>query len=278
MALKDLLARKLTKKQLTHVPSSFDIIGSKEKAVAIIEIPDELKKKRVIIAKALMEQHKNVTTVLEKISPRSGIFRTYALKIITGEKDTIVVHKESGCRFMVDPQKVYFSPREVQERLRIVSQVKKCENIMVFFAGIGPFPIVLSKKTTAKNITGIELNPDACRYFGKNVLLNKVINVHIIHGDVTKKVSAFANKCDRVLMPLPETAADFLYEALFCLKKNGICNFYCFSSEDEIAEKIGELERKAESLNSQIKITGFAKVLPYGPRIWKYRIDFVKVK
>ena len=278
MSLKHLLKKKLTSKQLVHVPSSFDIIGSKDKAVAIIEIPEELKKKRVIIARALMEQHKNVKTVLMKNSPRKGIYRVRALQRITGDKNTAVIHKESGCKFFLDPQNVYFSPREGAERLRLAALVKKDENIVVFFAGIGPFAIILSKKTGAKHITGIELNPFACRYFGKNVVLNKIENVQVIQGDVTKKVGVLAQKCDRVIMPLPEKSMDFIYEALFCLKKKGICNMYCFAAESELAEKLQEIEKKAQTFNSEIKITGTSKVLPYGPHIWKYRIDFVKIR
>ena len=81
MALKDLLKNKLTKKELALVPTSFDLVGNKEKAVAIIEIPDELKKKAKTIAFALMKQHKNVYSVLLKKSPRKGVYRTREMKI-----------------------------------------------------------------------------------------------------------------------------------------------------------------------------------------------------
>ena len=111
----------------------------------------------------------------------------------------------------MDPQKTYFSPRESSERLRLASQIKSGENIVVFFAGVWPFPIVFSRKSHAKSITGIEINPAACRYFGKNIVLNKAGNVRVVHGDVTEKVSVLANSCDRVAMPLPEQSANFLY-------------------------------------------------------------------
>lgn len=278
MALKDLLEKKLTKRELVLVPSSFDVIGDREKAVAIIDIPEKLRKKRSVIARALMQQHKNVKTVLEKTSPRTGIYRIYAFKKILGEKNTEVVHKENNCRFLVDPQKAYFSPRESSERLRLASQVKSGENVVVFFAGVGPFPIVFSRKSRAKSITGIEINPDACKYFGKNIVLNKADNVRVIQGNVTEKVSVLAQSCDRVIMPLPEQSMSFLYEALFCMKKKAVCNLYCFAAETELSEKISEIQKKALQLKSEIKIFGVNKVLPYGPSVWKYRIDFMKMK
>ena len=88
MALRELLRGKLTRKELKYVPSSFDVIGNKDKAVAIIEIPDELKKKKKILAEGVMQQHKNVKTVLDKGTPRKGEFRIRNMKIISGNKNT----------------------------------------------------------------------------------------------------------------------------------------------------------------------------------------------
>ena len=60
MTIKELLKGKLTEAELSLMQGAFDIIGGKEKAVAIIEIPKELEPKEGKIAKALMTKHKNV--------------------------------------------------------------------------------------------------------------------------------------------------------------------------------------------------------------------------
>ncbi|MEM7819369.1 MAG: class I SAM-dependent methyltransferase family protein [Candidatus Aenigmatarchaeota archaeon] len=271
MDLKEILKNKMTKNELLLVPSSFDIIGSKEKAVAIIDIPESLKKKYKIIAEGLMEKHKNVKSVLLKASPRKGKYRIRKYKLIAGIKNTEVVHIENGCRFLIDPRKVYFSPREGTERIRIIEKIKPNETVMVFFAGVGPFAIEIAKKTKAKKIIGIEINPKAIKYFKKNIELNKINNVEAIFGDVKKEARKFYNSCDRVLMPLPEKAIEFLDDAVNCLKKNGVCHFYCFSKEeklDEIKEKIRLLVKR------KIMFIEVKKVLPYGPGVFKYRIDF----
>ena len=52
------------------IPISFDIIGSREKAVAIVEIPEELKSKENQIAEQILKEHKNVKSVLKKLSER----------------------------------------------------------------------------------------------------------------------------------------------------------------------------------------------------------------
>ena len=273
--LKDLLKKKLTKKELALVPSSFDIIGNRDKAVAIIDVPPELKKKQKLIATALMRQHKNVKTVLAKMSPRKGKYRIMELKIIKGKKDTEVMHIESGCRFLLDPKKVYFSPREGSERLRIAELANEKETIAVFFAGIGPFAIIIAKKAKPKKVIGIDINPDAVEYFKENIRLNKLENTEAILGDVKKEAEKFYGLCDRVLMPLPETSSEYLEEAIKCLKKNGICHFYCFAEEDKIKENKKTVLVAAKKLKRKIKFLEVTKVLPYGPRIWKTRIDFI---
>ncbi len=270
--LRDLLIKKLTKKELDIVPRSFDIIGNKEKSVAIIEIPKELKKEKAI-ATALMKQHKNVKTVLAKASARRGTYRTYKLKLIKGNKNTVVTHVESGCRFLIDPRKVYFSPREGTERMRIAEKIKSNETVMIFFAGAGPFAVVIGKKARTKSIIGIEINPTAVKYFRQNVILNKLANVDVIKGDVKKQAKNFYKQCNRVIMPLPESAENYLEEAINCIKK-GIVHFYCFSAEAELKQKKRKISTTARKLKRRIKIVSVSKVLPYGPGVWKYRIDF----
>lgn len=269
MPLKDLLKGRLTKLQLTLVPSSFDVIGNKDKAAAIIEIPEELKKKQKIIAEALMKQHKNVVSVLEKASPRKGIYRTRKLKLIAGKRNTEVIHMESGCRFLLDPKKVYFSPREGTERSRIAEKVKPNETVIVFFAGVGPFPIIIAKKSKPARVIGIEINPDAVEYFRKNAKLNKLSNVEAVLGDVKEKAEEFYGTCDRVIMPLPETAVDYLEEAAKCIRSKGTVHLYFFSEEG----KLSEWKEKVKEKIPGAKIEEIQKVLPYGPKIWKYRID-----
>ncbi|MCX6815455.1 MAG: class I SAM-dependent methyltransferase family protein [Candidatus Aenigmarchaeota archaeon] len=274
MTLKELLKGKLTKKELALVPSSFDIIGNKDKAIAIVELDDKIKKKAKTVANALMKKHKNVKSVLLKASPRSGVFRTREYKVIGGDKKTEVVHAENGCRFLVDPVSVYFSQRESTERQRITELVKKDEVVMVFFAGVGPFAIEIAKKCSPKSVIGIEINPVAVDYFFKNIKLNKLENVEVLLGDVAEKAKEFYNKCDHVLMPLPEKAMDYLNDAIKCLKKGGVCHFYCFSQEDKLKNVKTRINHIATSMGKKIKFLHVQKVLPYGPKIWKYRIDF----
>jgi len=273
MTLRSLLKDILSEKELSLVPSSFDIIGGKEKAVAIIELPAELLGKKEIIAEALMKKHKNVKSVLLKGSPRKGIYRTRELQLIAGDSNTEVKHKESGCVFLLDPKAVYFSPRESTERDRIAAKTKKGETVMIFFAGVGPFAILIAKKSKPKKIIAVEINPVAVDYFFKNIRLNKA-DVEILLGDVLEHAKQFYGKCDRVIMPLPEKAFDYLDEAVKCIKKKGIIHMYFFSEEKNVSGWEERVRKKLQELRKRPKIS-VHKVLPYGPRIWKYRMDIV---
>ncbi len=269
MALKEQLREKLTRTELKHVPTSFDVIGNKDKAVAIIEIPEELQEKKKIVAEVLMEQHKNVKSVLEKGSPRKGEFRTRKMKLIAGLRNTEVVHLENKCRYLLDPKTSYFSPREGTERQRILEYIKEGETVMVFFAGVGPFAIQIGKHSKAANVVGIEKNPAAVKYFRKNIKLNKLTHVEAVLGDVKSKAKNYYNQCDRVIMPLPETADNYIQYAINCLKDNGMIHLYFFCEEENLEKKKEELMNK---INHHITMSIY-KVLSYGPKIWKYRAD-----
>ena len=257
-------------------PTSYDIIGSREKAVAIVEIPDELKNKEKEIAKEILKEHKNVKSVLKKTSERKGVFRTREYEFLLGDKNTEVIHIEYGCKLKLDPQKVYFSSREGTERARISKIVKPKETVLIMFAGIGPFSVIIAKKQPKVNkIISIEINPIAVDYMKENIRLNRVSDKIIpILGDVKEKCKEWFGKCDRVVMPLPQDAWSFFEIANQCLKKKGgFIHLYTIEKEnvveDEIKNKINNLKKK---INRKIKFK-IRKVLPYSPRTNKYCID-----
>jgi len=255
---------------------SYDIIGSREKAVAIVEIPDNFKDKEKKIAEEILKKHKNVKSVLKKVSERKGVFRTREYEFLLGDKNTEVIHIEHGCRLKLDPQKVYFSPREGTERSRIANKVKPNETIMLMFAGIGSFAIMIAKKQPkVKKIISIEINPVAFEYMKENIRLNRLGEKIIpVLGDVKKKCKDWYGKCDRVIMPLPQDAWNFFEIAYQCLKKkHGFIHLYTIEKEnivaDEVNKTINALQKK---INRKIKFK-IRKTLPYSPRKNKYCID-----
>ena len=258
---------------------SFDVIGSKEKAVAIVEIPKNLEKSKKEIAKEIMDRNKNVKSVIEKASARKGKLRKRTYELILGDKNTEVLHREFGYTLKVDPRKVYFSPRESTERQKIAEQVKPDETIMVMFGGIAVLSIAIAKKQPNINkIYSVELNSAAHKYALENVRINKLSHKIVpIKGDVRIVCKEFYGKCDRVLMPLPLDAHKFLDIAAKCLKKEGgIIHFYSIGEEKDLFSKTLEaIDKGLKRLKRTYMVINKRKVLPYSPRRWKICIDFM---
>ncbi len=277
MRLRELLRDNIPPELLSKVPSSFDVIGSREGAVAIVEIPPELQDYRVAIAKAIVKIHKNVKAVYEKKSGRTGVYRLREYKLLVGDRITEIIHKEHGIRLKLDFTKVYFSPREATERQRIARQVKPGEFIMVMFAGIGPYALAIAKKQPGvKRVVAIEINPIAYKYMVENIKLNKLEGKIIpVLGDVRVKATRWYGLCDRVIMPLPKGAYLFLDQAFKCLKpEGGVIHFYHWASEDNLFEEAYRLLERVSILHGySIRILDARIVSPYAPRIYKVCMD-----
>ncbi len=257
------------------MPRSFDIIGSREKAVAIVEIPPALEGFEGEVAKAIMERHKNVKSVLVKGSERLGESRVRSYRLIAGDPDTEVIHREAGCLYKLDPQKVYFSPREGTERERIAERVHDGEKILVMFSGVGPYPIMIAKRHDNVKVTAVESNPYAHNYCVENIHLNRVQDrVFAILGDVRDVALRLGFTFDRIIMPLPRGAYRFLDLAIPLLNCGGVLHFYHWAKEPDLfSEAEAVLSRAAEGFGRRVEFIEEARVSQYSPRVWKIRVD-----
>jgi len=272
MGLKELLKGRLTKKEFTYLKTSFDVIGD----VAIIEIPDELKKKEREIASALVKVHPHIKTVMKKSSDRFGEYRLRKMKIVLGRK-TETELREHGCTLRLDVRKAYFSPRESTERQRVAAEARPRETVMVMFSGIAPFAIAIAKKQPrVGRVYAVEINPDAHRYAVENIRINNVGDKVVpICGDVKKECVKFYGKCDRVVMPLPKEGHDFLPVAIKCLKKKGVIYFYYIGMKDNLFQNaIDIIKMECKKLGKKARIIKQRNVLPYGPSAFKICIEF----
>ena len=228
--LKQTLKGKLTKKQLELVPSSFDSVGD---LVIFSDFPEGLKGKEKLIAESLLKINKTAKVILKKTRKYSGKFRTPQLKILAGEKRKQTELKENSVILRLNPEKVYFSVRLATERKRINLLVKPGESVLVMFSGIAVYPLNISKNTKAKEIYAVEINPDAHKYAEENLILNKAQNITLFLGDVRKIMPKLKKRFDRILMPLPRSAEDYLDLAINSAKKAATIHFYDFLHEEE---------------------------------------------
>lgn len=268
--LKEALKKKLTKRQLSFLRTSYDIIGD----IAIIEVPEELVKKEKIIAKTLLGLHKNIKVVCKKAGIHKGTFRTQKLKILAGEKRKTTTCKENNCIFKLNVETSYFSPRLATERLRITKLVKPNESVLVMFAGVAPYPIVIAKNSKPKSVIGIELNPEAYEFALENIALNKLANVDMVWGDVKKVVPKLHKKFDRILMPLPKGAEDFLDTALLASKSGGVTHFYAFLHEDSFGEAKEKITNACRKAKKRCRILRIIRCGQHAPRVFRICVDF----
>lgn len=176
------------------LPRSFDVLGN----VAIVKFREGISiKEKKQIAQKLLKRNKAITTVLEKQGKVSGRLRKIITKHLAGKKTKEVLYKENGCVFRFNIDTTYFSPRLSNERKDIASVIKKGENVLVMFAGVSPFSIVIAKNSKAIRIYSNEINREANKYAKLNIELNKVKDrVELLQGDVKRvvdKIGSFAN-------------------------------------------------------------------------------------
>ncbi|MCS7096280.1 MAG: class I SAM-dependent methyltransferase family protein [Candidatus Bathyarchaeota archaeon] len=260
---------------LKNIYNSFDIIGD----IAVIRLNEYSKKYGQLIAQAIMKMHHNVKVVLGQISPVHGEFRLRKLEHLVGENRTTTIHKESGCLFAVDLNKCYFSPRLFYERLRIAKLVGCGETILNMFAGVGCFSIVIAKKSDVEKVYSVDVNPDAVWFMRENVRLNSVHGRVIpIESDAKEIAKRLRQKVDRVLMPLPEKALDYLPYAVEALKPGcGWIHYYDFEHaykcEDPLEKVKHKVREKLESLGAAFNFRFARIVRSTGPNWYQVVLD-----
>ena len=271
-SIQDALSGKLGERELAQVVRSFDVVGD----VAVVEIPAGLERREREIAKAVMEVHRSVKAVAKKMGPMEGEFRVRRLKVIGGEKRTETLCKEHGVRMKVDLATAYFSPRLAFERGRIAGEVKSGENVLVMFAGVGPFALVIARKKPLARIAAVELNPEAVKFMRENVKLNNLgKSITPVLGDVRKVVpKRFAGWADRVLMPLPMSAHEFLHEAFVASKKGATVHFYTFAKTGKEKGAVDEVRKSAKREKRRFKVLNMRTVRPYSPGVNQIAVDF----
>ncbi|MEM2909039.1 MAG: class I SAM-dependent methyltransferase family protein [Candidatus Bilamarchaeaceae archaeon] len=274
--LRVLLSGVLTQEELKNLITSYDVVGD----IAIIEIPEELQHKESEIANAILKANKRIKVVARKCGKVESEFRVRPLKIIAGENRTETLHTEHGCRMRLDVAKVYFSVRLSHERKRIAELVKPGERILALFAGVGPFPLIIAKSQPSANVVAIELNPAAVRYMKENIKLNKIKNIIVEMGDARAIVlSKYKDFADRILMPLPRSADQFL-DVAFAGAKNGcVVHIYAFGPIENpyegIEKRIFEEARRAKLA---VEIKNRRIVRPYAPKVVQVVLDFLVKK
>ncbi len=271
--------------------ANYDVIGS----IAIMKFDKEsflfrkkksskrktkfVKDEKLKQAKQLLKR-KNIKTVLEKTDRVKGRLRTIKTKFLAGEKTKEAVHKENDCRFRLNVETCYFSPRLSEERKDVAGKIKKKDKVLVMFSGVGPYSIIIAKK--ARQVTSIELSRACYKYAKDNVKLNRLNNVEVIQGDVKKvirkgglivKGNLVPLQFDKIVMPRPNLRESFLKQAFSVSKKDTVIYYYCFGRMDKLNKLVEEVYRESKKARKRIKVLKIKKAGDIAPYKFRYRID-----
>lgn len=246
---------------------TIDIIGD----IAIIKFPkNTLWIYKKIFAWKFLRRNQNIETVLEKKGDIKGRLRKFETGFLAGKNKKETIHRENHCQFYLHVDQTYFSPRLSYER-NIVSEevsneLRPGSKVLVMFAGVSPFSIVLAKFLKDKRkkalIYSSELNRKASEYGKKNVLLNKLQDyVIVLQGD-SRKIDT-KNKFDVILMPRPNLKDSFIDSALRYSKKGTLIYYHGFGTEEKVLKEIN---------HKRLKKIYMRKAGDIAPRKWRWLV------
>jgi tRNA (guanine37-N1)-methyltransferase len=267
MRLRERLAGIIPEDYLSHFSNRFNIVGD----IAIVSVPAEMEIYKPDIAKTIRSGHKNIKTVLNKVSKLEGDRRVAGFEILSGN-ETVTMHREFGFCYWLDLRLVFFNSHLAYERRRIALKVKQEERVLVPFCGVGPF--VLPVAATGARVVAIESNSEACRWLTENAILNGVEdNIDLIKGDALKVADFLNTRCqkfDRAIIPTPYGMDHVLDILAPLVGDGGAIHFYTFKKKHQIDSLIAKYE------NAGLEVEFYRSCGNVAPGVCRWVFDLVK--
>ncbi len=269
-SFKELAKEIIPKEKFVLLKTAYDVLGS----IGILEIDKELFEYKQALGKALLKSNKNLKTALRKSGSHEGDYRIQGFEHLAGEKTTISLHKENNVLIALDISKMYFSPRLSTERKRISQLVKPKEDVLVMFSGCAPYVCVIAKNSLAKSVMGVEINKEAHNYGLKNLEKNKIKNALVVNGDVREVLPKIKERFDRIIMPLPKNAGEFLDSAFLVCKKDAWIHMYEFAKEEDFKNIEDFVKKECKNNSFLVKSIKTYKCGQQSPREYRICVDF----
>lgn len=254
--------------ELSRVSNRFHVIGD----VAIVSVLPEMEVYKKDIAKTILHRHRNIKTVLKKVSKLDGDRRVASFETLAGN-GTVTLHREFGFEYRLDVSKVFFNSHLSYERRRVAQKVKYGERVLIPFCGVGPFAVPVA--ANGARVLAIESNSEACKWLAENARSNKVEgNIDLIKGNA-RSVANLLNlknlKFDRAIIPTPYGMDQILDDLLSLVKKGGMIHFYTFKKRHQIDDLIAKYE------NTGLEVEFYRSCGNVAPGVSRWVFDLVKV-
>ena len=199
----------------------------------------------------------------EKLSKRIGEVYVNEFKLLSSGDDLLIVN--GGWLF----------DRSLLKLGEEVAAVKDGEVVVNMFAGVGSFSLVIARLKRAK-VYSIDLNPYAIKYMKRSLELNRLKGEVIpILGDAREVIEErLKGEADRVLMPLPERANEFLRHAILALKSGGFVHYYRHSFGLDESDAASRVVNEVKALiDRRFEVLGWRRVREVGPRWFEIVLD-----
>ncbi|MFX1285081.1 MAG: class I SAM-dependent methyltransferase family protein [Promethearchaeota archaeon] len=167
--------------------------------VGVLNLESPLLPWKQEIAKIYLECIPELKTVAYKVGITTTTTRQPNYEVLAGERNTVTLHKELGCKFWIDALKLTFSNGNHAERQRMIKITKSNEQIVDMFACVGNLSVPIAVHNPTVKIIGIELNPYAYKFLEKNIQENHLNERYKgVLGDNREKTPE--DWADRVIM------------------------------------------------------------------------------
>jgi tRNA (guanine37-N1)-methyltransferase len=231
MRLKEMLRGIVPEASLCRLSDGYHVIGD----IAVLSLAPELEGYKNEIASALLNQCNHIHTVLNKTSRLQGEERVAHFEVLAGTGNTITAHKEFGFIYHLDVARVFFNSRLGSERMRVADTVKDGEDVLVPFAGSGPFVVPMAAR--GAHVVALEKNRDACLWLAENARQNRVQDrIAVINGDAFQMAELLKADFDRVVVPTPYGMDRIIKTASQMVNAGGWLHFYTFKKRHQIEE------------------------------------------
>ena len=232
------------------------------------------------LAEELIKRLPYVKSVWAAIPGVTGEYRLRRHVWLAGEERSETIYREHGCLFKVDINKVYVSPSLNYEHIRVARLVERGEIVVNMFAGAGLFSIIIAKYSRPRLVYSIDINPHAYNYMVENIALNRVEGlVEPILGDAKQVVEEkLVGVADRVLMPYPELALEYLPYALKALRDGRgwihvYLHIYTSRNEHWRTRVQSMVENRLRELGARHRVVNTRKIRNVGPRTHQVVVD-----
>ncbi len=240
---------------------------------------EEIPEKWVMYGKAMVVRKPVSRTVFDIMKHLIGVESLYYYNHVRGEyRQPLVIHqygkrgeiehRENGLNYVFDPEKIMFSPGNVNERTAMRNYNLPGKKVLDMFSGIGYFSLPLAKYGNPDVIYACDINSDAILYLKKNSSINHVSErIKPIHGD--SRVSCPHGVFDLIVMGNFKSM-DYLPHALIRSGSGTEIILHYLVSEENI-------KKHAYAIQSRVKNFGFSSTVLDSHIVKSYAPDIVHV-